>query len=152
MILPEDADRLKPEFSLSQFSLFCRENLLLISDCLALLHQSAAGSGRLLPPDVVLVLLELLLVLLLLVGGGVAQLHPGTDGHDQGDPGLGRLVEMSAPDPSPLHHPSDGGTEGETEEVQVLPGDPVVLVQSPQLRQVGQHPVHLVHVGNYPGE
>ena len=43
-------------------------------------------------------------------------------------------------------------TVEETQEVQVLPGDPVLLVEGPQLRQVGQQAVHLVHVGHHPGE
>ena len=48
-----------------------------------------------------------------------------------------------------LHHSPDGGTEGQPQEVNVLLGHAVPLVQRPQLGEVGQDAVHLVHVRHH---
>ena len=48
-----------------------------------------------------------------------------------------------------LYHAPDGGTEGEPQQVDVLLGDAVALVEGAELGQVGQHAVHLVHVRHH---
>ena len=51
-----------------------------------------------------------------------------------------------------LHHSPDGGTECQPQEVDVLLGHTVPLVQRPQLGEVGQDAVHLVHVRHHPDQ
>ena len=92
---------------------------------------------------------------------------------DQGDPRLGGLVQVPAlhtpalhthifdiisgkyaalpqmVQECHLHHAPDGGAEGEPQQVDVLLGDAVALVEGAELGQVGEHAVHLVHVRHH---
>ena len=62
---------------------------------------------------------------------------------------FGFICHIHLPLSPDLHHSPDGRTEGEPQEVDVLLGHAVPLVQRPELGEVGEDAVHLVHVRHH---